>query len=48
MIKGSVPGKPGAILQITPAKIVGTNSGPQVAERIAKEEAAKKTAAAKS
>ena len=48
VIKGSVPGKPGAIVQITPAKIVGVNSGPQIQARHAKEAAAKKAAEAKS
>ncbi|KAL3162004.1 Plastid ribosomal protein L3, imported to chloroplast, large ribosomal subunit [Trebouxia sp. C0009 RCD-2024] len=29
VVKGAVPGKPGNVLEITPAKIVGKNNGPQ-------------------
>lgn len=33
VVKGAVPGKPGNVLEITPAKIVGKNIGPQLAKR---------------
>jgi len=35
VVKGAVPGKPGNVLEITPAKIVGKNIGPQVAKKAA-------------
>ena len=35
VVKGAVPGKAGNVLQITPAKIVGKNIGPQVAKKAA-------------
>ena len=47
VVKGAVPGKPGNIVEITPAKIVGVNSGPQIAKRLAKEAAEKAAADAK-
>lgn len=33
VVKGAVPGKAGNVLEITPAKIVGKNIGPQVANK---------------
>lgn len=47
VVKGSVPGKAGNVVEITPAKIVGVNSGPQVVARLAKEAAQKAAAGAK-
>ena len=47
VVKGSVPGKAGNVVEITPAKIVGVNSGPQVVARLAKEAAEKAAADAK-
>jgi len=35
VVKGAVPGKAGNVLEITPAKIVGKNIGPQVAKKAA-------------
>ena len=32
VVKGAVPGKAGNVVEITPAKIVGKNIGPQVAK----------------
>ena len=37
VVKGSVPGKAGNVLEITPSKIVGKNIGPQVAKKQAVE-----------
>ena len=47
VVKGCVPGKAGNVVEITPAKIVGVNSGPQVVARLAKEAAEKAAAEAK-
>ena len=38
VVKGAVPGKPGNVLEITPAKIVGKNIGPQIAKKAAAEQ----------
>lgn len=35
VVKGAVPGKAGNVVEITPAKIVGRNIGPQVAKKAA-------------
>lgn len=35
VVKGAVPGKAGNVVEITPAKVVGKNIGPQVAKKAA-------------